>query len=369
MSSATRAYRAVTSAAAIFFTFSAVSASSQTFQVIHSFTGSGDGYAPSAGVTVDRAGNLYGTTSQSTGPGTVFEMKRKNGAWLFNTLFEFTDIVNGRVPMGRPVFGPGGALYGTNSAGGAGNCTPRQYCGTVYSLRASQSICRTVNCPWTATLVTSFDGTNGALPYYVDPVFDSAGNLYGTTAQGGAFGDGNVFQLTRSADGEWTATSIHDFGPNPPDQSDPLSGVTLDAAGNIYGTTAGHGFGIVYRLTPSGSGWTETVLYSFQDGADESSPIGGLVFDHAGNLYGTTSNAGVNGGGTVFQLSTSGGGWALRTLYSFSSDIFNSGPYDTLLIDAAGNLYGTTYRCGAFGYGNVFELSPGPLHWTYDRPP
>ena len=291
-------------------------------------------------------------------------MKRKNGSWLFTTLYQF-GFSDGIVPQGRPVFGPGGALYGTNNQGGTGNCNFA--CGTVYSLRPSQTICRTSNCPWSTTLLLSFDGLDGAYPMYVTPVFDRAGNLYGTTLEGGAHRQGNVFELTRSSGGGWTATSIADFnglsGPILPE-----SGVTLDAAGNLYGTSAAGGerdYGTVYRLAPSGSGWTETVLYAFQDGTDGGIPIGGVVFDNAGNLYGTTIIGGSSAAGTIFELSPSQGNWAFSVIYSFVSTAYQPGPRDALVMDAAGNLYGTTNSAGAFSYGNVFRLSPGPQHWTY----
>jgi uncharacterized repeat protein (TIGR03803 family) len=339
-------------------------APAQTFSVIHTFSNTGDGAIPVAGLTVDQAGNLYGTTSQYDGPGTVFQMKLKNGAWIFSTLYQFA-FGDGIMPQGRPVFGPGGALYGTNTEGGSGNCNFA--CGTVYSLRPAQTICRTSHCPWSATLLTSFNGQDGAYPYYVDPAFDTAGNLYGTSFWGGSCNQGAVFQLTRSTGGEWTAASIHDFD-GLPDGSLPESGVTLDAAGHVYGTTAGGGesnYGTVYRLTPSGSGWTETILYSFHAGADGGIPVGGVVFDHAGNLYGTTMIEGSGNGGTVFKLSPSGGSWVFSTIYSFPSISYQPGPRDTLSIDSAGNLYGTSYGDGIYGYGNVFKLSPGSPQWTY----
>ncbi len=343
-------------------------AHAQVFSVIHTFSGGGDGYQPVSGLTIDQGGNLYGTTSDYAGPGTVFQMKKKNGAWLLATLYTF-NFYNGIIPQGRPVFGPGGAIYGTTTEGGGhiANCGEFN-CGAVYSLRPPQTVCRAVSCPWTASLVYAFTGPDGNQPYFVDPAFDSAGNIYGTTIEGGASLVGNVFQLTRSAGGNWTATSIHDFGTNPPDGFFPVSGVVLDSAGSVYGTTEGGGVngpGAVYRLSRSGSGWTETLIYSFTGGADGSGPIGGLVFDSAGNLYGTTSGGGSGGGGTVFELSPAGGGaWNFTLLYSLPGANFN-GPYDSLSFDAAGNLYGTTYGNGAYSYGNVFKLTRNNGNWTY----
>lgn len=341
----------------------------QTFSVIHSFTGGGDGFQPYAGVTIDHGGNLYGTTSEFTADppgGTVFQMKYKSGAWTLKTLSNF-DIVGGGplLPEGRVVFGPGGALYGTTFYGGQGFCTELG-CGSVYLLQPSGNVCSTFNCPWNITSEYSFQGPpgDGFSPSFVDPVFDSAGNLYGTTTEGGE-DVGNVFMLVRS-NGQWTQTSIHNFSGS--DGMYPQSGVTLDAQGNLYGTAwmgGPNGFGAVYKLTRSGGSWTEETLYGFPNSSDGQYPVGGLVFDEQGNLYGTTYSGGVNGGGTVFELSPSGGGWNFSVIYSFAGQGRNPGPFDTLTIDSAGNLYGTTYADGAFGDGSVFKLTKDNGSWTF----
>jgi uncharacterized repeat protein (TIGR03803 family) len=149
------------------------------------------------------------------------------------------------------------------------------------------------------------------------------------------------------------------------DAVNPVAGVTVDAAGNLYGTTSfggANGDGAVYKLSRSGSGWTESVIYSFQGANDGQAPVGGVILDQAGNLYGTTFLGGLNGGGTVYKLSPSGGGWTLTTLYSFSG---GGGPYNFLTFDSHGNLYGTTNRDGAFGDGSVFKLTPNGSGWTF----
>jgi uncharacterized repeat protein (TIGR03803 family) len=141
--------------------------------------------------------------------------------------------------------------------------------------------------------------------------------------------------------------------------------VTLDSAGNLWGTTyAGgtSGFGTVFRLTRSGGVWTKTVLYNFTNGSDGRAPSGGVVFDQAGNLYGSTVFGGANGGGTVYELSPVGGSWTLTTLYSFSGV---AGPYNTLTMDANGVLYGATYRDGANQAGSVFKLTQSNGNWTF----
>jgi len=338
------------------------SAQAQTFSVIHTFSNGGDGYQPDAGLTLDSGGNLYGTTSEYSGPGTVFKMKRSSGSWTLTTLFTF-DGFDGAIPLGRVVFGPDGALYGTARQFGEGGIgCGLAGCGVVFSLRPPQTFCRAVSCPWTQTVLHNFTGQpDGDQPYYVDPVFDGGGNLYVTTWEGGFYDFGGVFQLA-PYNGAWTESAIHSFaGEN---GEEPLSGVILDHAGNLYGTTAG-GSGNVYELSPSGSGWTATTLYDFPHPiTDGEVPIGGLVFDQAGNLYGTTSTGGSGSGGTVFELSPSGGGWTFSVLYSFSGAQYG-GPEGSLAIDAAGNLYGVTYADGVYGYGSVFKLTPTKGGWTY----
>jgi uncharacterized repeat protein (TIGR03803 family) len=332
-------------------------AQGQTLTVLHTFTGGTDGFQPYSGVTLDQAGNLYGTTTEYY-DGTVFQIKHRNGGWIFSTLVQFG---NGEwMPQGRLVFGPGGVLYGTTYRGGNGFCTEFG-CGVVYSPRPPQTICRSVSCPWTNDMTYSFTGPDGFAAGYVALAFDSAGNIYGTTTQGGNY-SGNVFQLTRS-NGGWTATSLHDFDGS--DGYEPYSGVVLSAQGDLYGTTWMQGpnnRGSVYRLTNSGSGWTLDTLYAFPNNSDGANPVGGLVFDQAGNLYGTTQIGGSGGGGTVFELSPSGGGWNFTVLHSFSGQ---NGPSDTLAMDAAGNLYGTTYADGAYAYGSVFKLTRNNGSWSY----
>jgi uncharacterized repeat protein (TIGR03803 family) len=142
--------------------------------------------------------------------------------------------------------------------------------------------------------------------------------------------------------------------------------VTVDDHGNLYGTTSlggANGGGVVYELSPSGSGWKQTVLYTFQGLSDGQNPVGGVVLDPAGNLYGTTFDGGINGGGTVYQLSPSGGGWTFTVLYSFSGGY--GGPYNKLTLDAKGNIYGFTNGDGANGLGSVFKLTPANGGWTF----
>jgi uncharacterized repeat protein (TIGR03803 family) len=227
----------------------------------------------------------------------------------------------------------------------------------------------------------AFTGTSddGAFPEHGDLTFDQAGNIYGTTSAGDMQGAGTVYELTPSGSG-WTEKVIYPFTGGQ-DGEYPYAGVIFDKAGKLYGTTyvGGHlalqcnsfggsyGCGTVFQLTPSGSGWTENVIYDFQGGgSDGFSPIAGLIFDQSGNLYGTTSNGSSEYGGTAFELSPSNGAWIFSPLYSFIGSFFGAcGPYANLVMDAAGNLYGTTYCSGGYAFGSVFKLTPSSPTWIY----
>ncbi len=200
-----------------------------------------------------------------------------------------------------------------------------------------------------------------------------AGNIYGTTYGGGGGscpgGCGIVFKLTPAGSG-WTESVIYTFAGGA-DGASPWAGVTFDHAGNLYGTTtAGGAFGAgtVYELSPSGGGWTKRTLHSFQlSQTDGSAPFAGVIFDPSGNLYGATQYGGSGSGGTVFELSPSGGSWIFTTLYSFNASGGGraKGPVANLAIDGAGNLYGTTAGDGVHGAGSVFKLTHAGGSWTY----
>jgi len=349
----------------------------QSFTLLHNFSGAADGANPYAGLTIDGAGNLLGTASVGgLGYGTVYKLKHSQSGYTFNLLYSFTGGSDGAYPYNGVVIGSDGSLYGSTFLGGSG-CGGNG-CGTVFNLRPPATFCRTVLCPWTETVLHDFlAGNDGSEPTQgTNVIFDPMGNIYGTTEFGGAYGQGTVYKLTRSGGG-WTESVIHSFGAGG-DGTQPLHNVILDAGGNLYGTTSYGGAndaGVVFQLLPSGSGWTENILVSFSlNGGAGGIPFGGLLFDRAGNLYGATSaNStagppfGYGGGGAVFELIPSGGSWTLKALYNFPGFAggYHCGPYGNLLMDAAGNLYGTTYSDGAYGYGSVFKLTPASGQWTY----
>jgi uncharacterized repeat protein (TIGR03803 family) len=314
-----------------------------------------NGANPNANLIFDAAGNLYSTTAAGGeyGFGTVFElMPEAGGLWKERVLHDFNSA-DGANPLGGLIFDAEGNLYGTTSAGGAYND------GIVFELTPTHLG------GWAEKVLHTFDrnGVDGAYPWS-SLIFDAAGNLYGTTFQGGSgtISQGTVFQLSPGADGHWAETVLVTFSDN-----NPWGSPILDAAGNLYGAThAGglYGAGIVFELTPiTGGGWTEAVLHNFNyhSGAAGYYPSAALIFDAAGNLYGTTFFGGLNHDnvGVVFELLPEpGGGWTEKELHSFNTTD-GANPTAALIFDAAGNLYGTTRGGGANGGGTAFELTPG----------
>ncbi len=345
--------------------FSGMALPASTITLLHKFTNGQDGGTPLAGLTFDRAGNLYGTTAfgGSSTDGTVYKLTHKGSGWTFSPLYEFEGGNDGTFPEAPVTVGTDGSLYGVTSQGGPGND------GTVYRLRPPATSCRSALCFWTETQLYAFTGTNGDgyYPGYGAVIFDSAGNLYGTTIDGGKHNNGSVYKLT-PAGPPWMESVIYSFAANP-DGCHPYGGLTFDPAGDLYGTTYQCGVnsaGTVYQLTPSGNMWTEGILYAFegQSENDGASPYGGLILDPSGNLFGTTSHGGI-GGGTVFELTPSNGGWNYSQIYEFPGT--HLGPYGGLVRDSAGNLYGTTYAGGPYSSGTVFELMPSNGGWIYSE--
>jgi len=368
--------------AALLFVTSAWAADPET--VLHSFraspttfryhAGLDDGWEPFyANLAMDAAGNLYGTTwgGGIFNYGTIFKLTRTNGGWTESVLFAFGyDYNTGHYPSGGLTLDAAGNLYGTTTGGGEYNS------GIVFELVNNG------DGTWTEQVLHNFDNTDGFGPD-ATLIFDSSGNLYGTTGGGGAYQNGTAFELTPTGGGNWSETVLHSFG-NGTDGVSPMSPLVRDSAGNLYGTTwlggthqcGGGGCGTVFELSPAvGGGWTEQVIHNFSNsGGDGNGPwSGALIFDASGNLYGTTTTGGAylceggsTGCGTVYEVSPAGdGNWTEQVLYSFNG-AGTSGWNLTcsLLFDAAGNLYGTTYFGGAFEAGAVFELTSSGGVWT-----
>jgi uncharacterized repeat protein (TIGR03803 family) len=327
------------------------SAQAQTFTVLYTFTNTADGEQPDASLFLDAAGNLYGTTQYGGtkgGFGTVFKVNTKGGEVVLRS---FAGTPDAEDPYAGLTRDKAGNFYGTTLYGGT-----QGGFGTVFKLHAGKE-----------TILHSFAGT----PDGEDPrsvlVRDAAGNLYGTTQYGGSNGGyGTVFKL----DANGKLTLLYSFA-GTPDGDDPYAGLLRDKAGNLYGTTqyggTNGGYGTVFKLSSKGK---LTLLHSFAGTPDGENPLAGLLLDGAGNLYGTTYYGGSNGGfGTVFKLNTEG---KLTLLHSFAGMPDGQNPYSRLIRDAAGNFYGTTFYGGTTGYGAVFKLDTGGkltvLHSFNDAP-
>lgn len=229
-------------------------------------------------------------------------------------------------------------------------CEEDSYCGVVFQLQPPATASTSALCPWNYTLV--YQLTDGVEYPEGSLVFDVAGDLYGTTV------DGTIYEISPSGGG-WNQSVIYQL------DHDTNTGLVIDNAGNLYGVWADNtSTGGVFELSPSSSGWTETMLYSFTGGSDGGTPVGGLVLDNAGNLYGSTSSGGSGGGGTVFELSPSGSGWTYKLLCSLQGFSEMSGPQSALTMDSLGNLYGTTIRDGTFSTGSVFKATRTGNSWA-----
>ena len=348
-------------------------ATAQTYAVIHTFNAGTDGAYPYAGLVVDKKGNLYGTANQggnlkapcppaNDGCGTVFKMTPSKSGWTFQPIYVFRGNKDGQGPYGRVAFGPDGDLYGSTIEGGNEQPCPSG-CGTVFRLKPRAS-CRTKKCLWNESVIYRFQGNTDGFYPSGDMAFDQSGGVYGTTFQGGSYGPGTVYALKK---GSWAESIVWNFTGNS-DGGNPYSGVIFDQTGNIYTSDLQGGMsngGAVLELSPSQSGWTETTLYDFY-GSSGIFPFAGLLLNGSGNIIGATQAGGPNGsnGGTVFELAQSGGNWTLNTLYSFSGS-GQPGPWGSLTMDAAGNLYGTTQGYpGGGDWGTAFKLTLSSGVWT-----
>jgi len=315
---------------------------------------------PTRPVIFDSTGNLYGTTlgGGANNGGTIFKLAPSTaGLWTETVLYSFCSLANcadGRGPV-SVAFDAAGNLYGSTYFGGQSCAGTASGCGVVFKLSPSSGD------GWNESVLFSFSGSNGQEPNPVS-FLDSLGNLYGTTYVGGADDAGVVFQLSPTTSGQWTETILHTFS-GFLDGAWAQSPLISDSSGNIYGTTVaggyesvarGAGYGTIFKLSNSTSGWTETVLHHFS-GPDGQAPFGGLVRDSDGVFCGTTTSGAEFNAGLVFQLSQGVDGiWQESSLYVFNGKN-GFGPYATLTLDSSGHLYGTT-QYGGLGEGIVFEL-------------
>ena len=314
--------------------------------VLYSFTGGADGANPTYSYVIfDSGGNLYGTAygGGTNGYGVVFELSPAGKSWTETVLYSFAGGTDGANPVNGLILDPAGNLYGKTYYGGG-----HTY-GTVFELSPSSG-------GWTEQVICAGDYAFGNSDAGL--TMDAAGNIF--TA-----GFWQVFELSPNGSGGWTPTVIHSFTYGTKDGYYPQGTPVLDQAGNLYGTTYDGGannYGTVYKLSPGTNGkWTETILYSFKsNGEDGFGPWAGIVFDAAGNIYGTTVVGGDGNGGTVFELvaAVGTGSYKEKVLWRFNGRD-GDGPLGSLILDSAGNLYGTAYDGGGPGkFGVVFEVNP-----------
>jgi uncharacterized repeat protein (TIGR03803 family) len=342
---------------------------SGNFRVIHDFGGQDDGGSP-YGVAINQAGELFGPTQ--FGNGTVFRLLKAGSDWVFSTLYNFAGGDRGASPEGL-IIGLNGILYG-DAYGGVPNCESGDYCGLIFGVRPAPTACLTGSCSWSENVPYSFTGPTDAWQGH-GLVSDKAGNLYGVSQSGGAQQQGAVFELAPSSGG-WMESILYSFTGGS-DGGGPTS-ILVGNDGNLYGMAAvggAHGGGVVFQLTPSGNGWTETVLYdlpymSWGWGTNPHS----LIQDSAGNLFGTYDYGGCcdSAVGLIFMLSPSDGNWVFTELHHGNQDLDGDDVYANMVFDAAGNLWGT--GGGIIGcinpdsVGYIFELARTSDGWQYSTP-
>ena len=295
----------------------------------------------------------------------------------FKVLHAFAGVPDGAIPNGPLIQDAEGNLYGVTQQGGANNCDPGSFegCGVVFKIDKNNN----------ETILYAFSGgADGALPES-GVISDSSGNLYGTTEAGGDYscpqssfgiGCGVVFKLTPGKKG-WKESVLHTFKGGS-DGARSSAGLTFDASGNLYGVTLlggdvtncnpPSGCGVVFKLTPGKNGWEESILHRISSETDGWASLSTLIRDEHGNLYNTASQGGIDSVGTVYKVSKAG---TVAVLHTFTGETDGGVPETSLIFDAKGSLYGSTYEggnlsdCDGYGCGVVFKLAPTKSgEWT-----
>jgi uncharacterized repeat protein (TIGR03803 family) len=326
-----------------------------TEKILYSFVGFTDGGNPQPGLVLDSKGNLYGTTLNGGAnfEGTVFEVTpNSNGTWTEQVIHSFSGFNgtgDGALPFGGLTLDAQGNLYGCTNAGGP------NFNGTVFELSPGP------NGTWTEKILYGFAGGSDGSGPFAGVIFDSAGNLYGTTQKGGAASFGVAFELSPGANGTWTNKILHSFS-GADDGANPSSNLALDGVGNLYGVAESGGaydYGVVFQLAPQSDGsWVEHVIHPFRGGADGTSSYGAVAIDKAGSLL-------VEGYFSVLEFSpSSSGGWTRKNLHTFTGGSDGADALGGLTLDSNGNIFGMT-STGGHHRGTVFELTHGSQgNWT-----
>lgn len=360
----------------------AVSGGAWTKTILYTFKGGSDGKYPFGELVFDPSGNIFSTTqfgggtvcgTTNPGCGTVFELSPPasgTGSWTESILYNFTTNggATGAAQDAATSIDSAGRLYSTNKFAGQGPCIMASYptgCGTVFRVDPPA----VPGGPWTFNTIHYFlgppaDGRTAKSNVTVD----AQGNVFGVTQNGGTFDFGIVYELVAptSPGGAYIENILYTFT-GKADGSMPRAGVLLMSDGSIISTTqngGSHGAGTVFQLTPptvQGGAWTESVLYNFGAAGDGRFPIGELLRDSAGNLYGATNLGGSAGDGTIWKLTPptkTGGKWTETILHHFTGMPDGNQPLSGVVMDTAGNLYGTTNSGGANNMGLVYQLTP-----------
>jgi uncharacterized repeat protein (TIGR03803 family) len=280
----------------------------------------------------------------------VYQLTNSGGAWTENVLHNFLGgVSDGANSSSGLVRDSAGNLYGTTQGGGVNND------GTVFELTPNG------DGSWGYSVIYYFRTSrnpDGSFPWWPLTI-DSLGNLYGTTLGGGTFGYGTVFKVAPSG-GTWTESILFNFTLDYGSYPSP-TGVVADTAGNLYGTTVNGGayaVGTIYKLTPAIGFWNRTILHTFTGSSDGAFPYGTLTIDSSGTLYGTSGYGGSFGYGNVYKLARVSGKWKETALHEFTNGTDGANPFPGVILDSLGNVYGVAGQGGAHGFGVAFEITP-----------
>jgi uncharacterized repeat protein (TIGR03803 family) len=323
--------------------------------VLYSFTGGADGAEPYKGVTLDTAGNLYGTAVTGGGGaceggcGVAYKLTDNGGTWTQSVIHQFASTDDGQGPGARLTLDDAGNVYGMAPTGGAFGA------GTLYEMKPAKG-------GYIFKVIHAFTGGADGAGGSAGALVLRGGKLYGAATSGGSDGEGTIYELQRKPNGHWKFRVLYAFK-DQPDGGFPYGGLTFDTLGNIFGTTyyaGANDLGCVYQLSPRNhGGWNERVLYSFQGGADGAGAIGNVNLDSAGNVFGTTGQGGTGGAGVIFRL-TPGmhRKWRESIAHTFAGPPDGAFAYNGMIDGGNGHFFGATAHGGAVDDGAVYEFTP-----------